>query len=198
MSEMKIVSCREPLVQDELPRGLVSPNQSQVIVATSTEFQPRNAQLQGTNTSERLTGFRFPEISRTNTVPGSIVCGTEETESGGVNPLLHDSRTAGIATMEESSKEVRTHSQQVHSPSLGSHRTHLPPLSEDQPLREEGRFELTWLAVFRLMLASLGPGIVWELLSDVDATAQLQQGGALPQQLHSLLVRLTAVHTQQR
>lgn len=199
MSEMKIIPCREAQAGlDELPRGLVPANQSQVTVATATEFQPRNAELQGTSKSQRLTGFHSPGSSRTNT--GPIAGGTEESESEGVGQYFQDSRAKEIATMEESSKEIRTLPQQIHSPSLGSHRTHSPTLCEDRPMREgreAGKFELTWLAVFRLMLSSLGPRMVWGMLAEVEATAQLQ-GGALPQQLHSLLVRLTAVHTQQR
>ena len=63
------------------------------------------------------------------------------------------------------------------------------------PSEAEG-FELSWLGVFRYMLACLGPSLVSELLSTVDISGV--HGGAVERKVHSLLVQLSSIHTQQR
>ena len=61
----------------------------------------------------------------------------------------------------------------------------------------DGRVEVTWTSVVRLMLGTLSPGAVTRLLSKVDFS-NVPGGNGVHEQLHSLLVRLGAVHTQQR
>ena len=207
MSEMRIAPCRETVADPgESPRKPGSPMQNRVTVTTATEFQPRNVELPGGSTSETvtgLTGFDFPASPGTNT--GSVL---EEMESSEIEPYSHYARKSEIETVEESSGEMYVREQSIaaasdaqQSPSLDCHRTHSStPWAGQSFIREErevDKFELTWLGVFRLMLGRLGPEVVGELLSGVD-TAAWQEGGALQQQLHSLLVRLTAVRTQQR
>ena len=60
-----------------------------------------------------------------------------------------------------------------------------------------GRTEVTWTHMFRLMLGTLSPSAVTRLLSKVDLN-DVPGGGGAEVQLHRLLVRLAAVHTQQR
>ena len=61
----------------------------------------------------------------------------------------------------------------------------------------DARAEVTWMSVVRLMLGSLSPGAVTQLLLRVDISS-VPGGSRVQEQLHDLLVRLGAVHTQQR
>ena len=85
--------------------------------------------------------------------------------------------------------ELQSHQQAHHGITAG--RSSRPP----QDLT--GRTEVTWTHVFRLMLGTLSPSAVTRLLSKVDLNG-VPGGGGAEVQLHRLLVRLAAVHTQQR
>lgn len=61
----------------------------------------------------------------------------------------------------------------------------------------DARAEVTWTSVVRLMLGSLSPGAVTQLLLRVDISS-VPGGSRVQEQLHDLLVQLGAVHTQQR
>ena len=83
-------------------------------------------------------------------------------------------------------------SQQTHNGITAGRSSRPPPCDE-----LAGRTEVTWTHMFRLMLGTLSPSAVTRLLSKVDLN-DVPGGGGAEVQLHRLLVRLAAVHTQQR
>ena len=97
----------------------------------------------------------------------------------------------GVQVMQQPEARPKRNELQSHQQVITAGRSSRPP----QDLT--GRTEVTWTHVFRLMLGTLSPSAVTRLLSKVDLNS-VPGGGGAEVQRHRLLVRLAAVHTQQR
>ena len=97
----------------------------------------------------------------------------------------------GLQAMQPPEARPERNELQSHQQVVTAGRSSRPP----QDLTD--RTEVTWTHVFKLMLGTLSPSAVTRLLSKVDLNS-VPGGSGAEVQLHRLLVRLAAVHTQQR